>query len=151
MGMNRRDFTTLPLILPKTGRSSTLSAAADAAVFGLSSIASAGAKAAELAPLAAEELLQNLHRKLHEANQACGRAGWFGGQFYNWALGVDVDYITLSGTHLTQTIALFDLKPLHNINRTAQYLLRADVALQAHNALGAQLGVSSGTLTRGIS
>lgn len=143
-------YENLPMIRSKTGVPSGLDAGKDAVTFGLSSIIGAAAKAAELSPLRAEELLRHLHRKLHEVASANRRAHWVGGRLYNWALGVDLNYITLSGAHLGQVLVLFDLDTPKQINKPEQYLLRADVARQAHDALGARLGVAGDVLAKGL-
>jgi len=139
------------MIRSKKGASSSLDAGKDAVTFGLSGIIGAAAKAAELSPLLAEELLRHLHRKLHEAASANQRAYWIGGRIYNWALGAEVNYITLSGVHLGQVLVLFDLDIPKQINKRDQYQLRADVAQQAHDALGTRLGVAADVLAKGLS
>ncbi len=140
----------LPQILPKGRDDGGWSGVKDAVTIGLSSIAGAAARAAELTPLLAEELLQHLHRKLHEVARARSRAHWFGGRFYNWALGGKLSYITLSGAYLRQVCVLFDLELPVQISATGQYLLRADAARQAHDLLGDRLGVAEDVLAHGL-
>lgn len=141
----------LPLIQPKNASFSSLDAGKDAVIFGLSSIVGAAAKAAELSPLLAEELLRHLHHKLHEIASATQRAHWIGGRLYNWALAVDLNYITMSGAHLGQVLVLFDLDVPKQFNKREQYLLRADAARQAHDVLGKRLGVAADVLAKGLS
>ncbi|MGJ8628034.1 MAG: hypothetical protein ACSHXB_13830 [Sulfitobacter sp.] len=140
----------LPLILAKKRDASALIGTKDAVTFGLSSLVGAATKAAELLPLLAEELLRHLHRKLHETASAKSRAHWFGGRIYNWALGADLNYITMSGAHLRQVFLLFDLTLPLQIDPGGPYLLRADFARQAHDILGARLGVAKDALAQGL-
>ncbi len=98
----------------------------------------------------AEELLRHLHHKLHEVASAKRRAHWYGGRLYNWALGTDLNYITMSGAHLGQVFVLLNLETPKQISKRAQYLLCADVARQAHDALGARLGVADDALAKGL-
>ncbi|MGC1497106.1 MAG: hypothetical protein WA790_14945 [Sulfitobacter sp.] len=148
--MSGQDIKTLPLILLKSGGSSLQFVGGNALTLALSTGLSAAADASVLSPLVAEDLLRHLHRKLHETYQAQGRAGWFGGKLYNWAQSADPHYITLSGAHLKQALVLFDTDPPDGIEYRTQYLLRVDAARQAHDALGAQLGVAPDTLAQGL-
>lgn len=140
----------LPLITAKNRDASTLIGTKDAVTLGLSSFAGAAVKAAELSPLLAEELLRHLHRKLHETTSAKSRAHWFGGRVYNWALGADLNNITMSGAHVRQVFLLFDLTLPPQIDPRDPYLLRADFARQAHDVLGARLGVAEDALAQGL-
>ncbi len=110
----------------------------------------AAAHAATIAPLDAETLLQHLHHKLHYAYKAERRMKTKLGRIANAFTGDDPDYIALSTHHLRQALALIEADAQGQLENGAEYLLRKDVARQAHDALGAQLGTAPEALREGL-
>lgn len=108
------------------------------------------AAAASIAQLVVEDLLRHLHLKLHENFKARRRSRFFLGKIGNVVMGSDTDYIEMKGSHLLQTLKLFgtDAEGLLDLRET--YLLRADIAREAHDRLGAQLGVDPDKLAMGL-
>ncbi len=148
--MNEQERHERPIILEKNGRTSSLIGGTQAVTLGLAVVVNGPSRAAELSPLLAEDLLRHLHRKLHEVQLAEQRAHWVGGKIYNWALNVELGYISLSGAHLRQTITLFDLEVPKTVSAQKHYLLRDDIARLAHDTLGEQLGVAADTMAQGL-
>jgi hypothetical protein len=89
----------------------------------------AASKAAQLAPLAAEDLLRHLHLKLDVRFQAQRRAASFLPRMYNAVTGADAGAL---------------------IGARKACLLRGDGARQAHDIPGARLGMDSETLRNGL-
>lgn len=116
-------------------------------------LGAATARAAEamiLSQLVAEDLLLHLHVKLHECFKAQNRSQHFIGKLGNVLMGGDPDYIEMRGSHLGQVLRLLGTDPGEVLDVRKTYLLRADVARQAHDILGAQLGVAQDTLRKGL-
>lgn len=149
--MSKAEIDKFPLILLKGNGPPIHTGMKDAVTLGLSPMLAGTGKAAEVSLLLAQELLRHLHRKLHETTRARTRCGWLGGRWYNAMLGIKPSYITLSGAHLRQVIGLFDLETPQGVEPRTQYLLRADIAQDAHDRLGAQLGVAVENLAQGLS
>jgi hypothetical protein len=122
---------TLPMIKILNGPTTLQQGAADASAAGLSTVFSALSHAVDLAPHAADELLQFLRFRTAVTLRAKERSQSFFGRFYNRFAGEDPDYIEMSGTHLKQTLiaAGKDIPPV--IAADGEYKLRLDVASAA--------------------
>jgi hypothetical protein len=91
-----------------------------------------------------EAHLRYLHMKLYTADQARARARWIGGRLYNRAAGENPDYVPMSTRHLAQTLKLLDVALPGGVKTDERYLLRTDLAREAHDALRSHLGGGSG-------
>lgn len=116
-------------------RTPTKTALAEASASGTASILSAFSQAVEILPHDEPGLQQFLHNKIAMARQASRRSLWFGGRLYNWLSGEVPDYVQLSGTHLEQLLPFAGIDVPEIIVRSAQYLLRLDIAQQAVDIL----------------
>ena len=113
------------------GPSAIQQGVADASTAGLSSVFSALSSAVDLAPHAADELLQFLRFRTAVALRAKERSQSLFGRFYNRFAGEDPDYIELSGTHLRQTLIAAGKDVPNIIAADGDYKLRLDVASTA--------------------
>lgn len=113
------------------GPSTTQQGVADASTAGLSSVFSALSSAVDLAPHAADELLQFLKFRTAVALRAKERSQSFFGRFYNRFSGEDPDYIEVSGVHLKQTLMVAGKDVPSIIAADGDYKLRLDVATMA--------------------
>ena len=110
----------------------------------------AAAAAAEIAPLVDEDLLRHLHLKLHHSYVAERRLQSAFGRILNRLIGGDPDYVLMSAHHLRQVLALIGVDAKGKLDVRLKYLLRKDIARQAHDILGAQLNVAPEVLRQGL-
>ncbi|MFV2052589.1 hypothetical protein [Aliiroseovarius sp. YM-037] len=102
---------------------------------GLSTLFSAGSNAADMLPHNQDGLFQILHFAIHTTENAVRRSRWFGGRLFNKFSGESADYVRLSGAHLIQTLRVAGIQPPDFIVIAGKYLLRLDVAKEAHARL----------------
>lgn len=140
----------LPVLVPVTvlsAQSPTLTTALGAA---LGAATGRAAQASVLSALVAEDLLRHLHLKLHDRGKVARRARHALGRVANALMGSEPSYVQMTGRHIAQTLKLVGVPDEGAIDARQTYLLRADVARQAHDILGAQLGVDPDTLRKGL-
>lgn len=124
-----------PIIKILDGPSPTKDGFSEITTGGLSSLFSAGSKAADMLPHNRDGLFQILHFAIHTAERATRRSGWFGGRLFNKFSGESADYVRLSGAHLIQTLRVAGIQPPDVILVAGMYLLRLDVAKEAYDQL----------------
>lgn len=134
-GAKMSDRPKNPFLKVKSGPSPTRTGVSNAVTEGLASPLSAMSKAADLMPMASEQLRGFLHFRLASAQAARSRASWIGGRLYNKFSGETPDYVPLSGTQLRQAFLAMRVETPAFVVARGEYELRIDYAEKALAAL----------------
>ena len=120
---------------PEPPLNPALTAAMTASTAGLLAVVSAPSRAIDLIPLDDYELFRFLHVRLWFADTAKARAWWFGGSLYNYLVGDNPDWVSLSGMHTKQVLQVLGREELSGLKPLESYKVSTETARRAYAAL----------------